>query len=90
MPFFDKNLGKRCAIAGRGAKSFVEQDHAADRLLETLGGEQHLTVSPAVVLIGVDLDAIEPSLDRAHALVGGEDTFTFGDHRLSYGFEFLL
>src|SRR5207245_1482948 len=61
---------------GRGlTDGLVEQDHAADELGRTRGGEEHLAVGAAAVLGGLDADALEPLLDRAGALVGREDPF---------------
>ena len=49
------------------------------------GQKQHVAVGPAVFFGIFDIDAFEAFADGASALIGGEDAFAGGDHRLGDG-----
>src|SRR5262249_47023867 len=49
------------------------QDHAADVVTGTRGGEQHLAVRAATILGAVATNRVEALLDGAARLVGGQD-----------------
>ena len=55
--------------------------------LDALGGEEEVAVGAPVLLGRLDADLVEPLLDRAGALVGGEDALAGGDDRPGGGFE---
>src|SRR5204863_9061847 len=59
----------------------VEEDDAADELLDALGGEEEVTVGAAALLRRLDVDRVEALLDRPVALVRGEDPLVLGDQR---------
>src|SRR5205823_4289840 len=59
----------------------VEQDDAADVLLDPLGGEEEVAIGAAVLLGRLDVDRVEALLDRAVALVGGENPLVLRDER---------
>src|SRR5207237_5695773 len=59
----------------------VEQDDAADVLLDPVGGEEEIAVAAAGLLCRLDADRVETLLDRAVALVRGEDPLALGDDR---------
>src|SRR5262249_41855418 len=63
------------------ADRLVEEDDAADELLRARRREEQVPVRAPVLLGGVDADRVEALLDRAVALVGGEDPFPLGDER---------
>src|SRR5262245_4601187 len=89
-PLLREQLGKRRAVQGHGSDSFVEKNHTADGLLDTLGRKEHVTIGAAIVVIGFDLDTVETPLDRPHTLVGRENTLSFCHHRLSNLFKLLF
>jgi hypothetical protein len=66
-----------CVLADR----LVEEDHAADVVRCALGREQHVAVGAPVLLGRLDADRVEPLLDRAVALVGGEDALARRNER---------
>src|SRR5262249_36623355 len=78
-----EHLHERDPVVGRLPDRLVEQDHAADVLAEPRGREQHLSIASARVLGRSDPDLIEPLLDRAGRLVGGEDALARGDQLAS-------
>ena len=88
--FFGKQLRKWRAIAHRRADRLVEQDYAADRFFDTFGGKKHFAVGAAVVVVGFYFDAVKSPFDGAHTLIGSQNPFAFGHHRLSDRFEFLF
>src|SRR5262249_33427772 len=61
------------------ANRLVEEDDPADVVLHALRGEEHVAVGPAVLLGRLDPDRGEALLDRAVALVGGQDPFPVRD-----------
>src|SRR3954467_3664413 len=72
---------KRRPVRRRLADRLVEEDHAADVLLDPLRGEEEVAVGAAVLLGRLDPDRVEALLDRPVALVGGEDALALGDDR---------
>src|SRR5262249_17580361 len=66
----------------------VEEDHAADELLDALRREQHVAVGAAVLLGRLEPDRVEALLDRGVALVRGEDALSLGDERAGRGLQF--
>src|SRR5262249_56409203 len=76
-----EQLRERRPVARRLADRLVEEDDAADVLLDALRGEQQLAVGAPVVFRGLDVDRVETLLDRAVALVGGEDPLALRDER---------
>ena len=81
MPWALSTSHERGAVDGPLADGLVEEDHAADELAHPLGGEQQLAVSPAILLGRLDLDGLEPLLDRPRALVCREDALALRDQR---------
>ena len=59
----------------------VVEDDAADVLLDAFRAEEEVAVGATVLLGGLDSDGVEPLLDRARALVGGEDALALGHDR---------
>ena len=80
-----EQLHQRRAVGGVLADGLVEEDDAADVVADVLRGEQHLAVVAPVLLGGLDRDRVEALLDRAAALVGGEDALARRDERLGGG-----
>jgi hypothetical protein len=76
-----EQLRERCPVVGRLADRLVVEDHAADVLLDARRREEEIAVGAAVLLGRLDVDCVEALLDRAGALVGGEDPFPLGDER---------
>src|SRR5205085_8787175 len=77
-----EQLRERRAV-GRGLPDrLVEEDDAADELLDSLGREEEIAVGAAVLLRRLEVDRVEALLDRAVALVGGEDALVRCDQRL--------
>ena len=78
-----------CCSSTRGTASRRERtggssrrkDHAADVVGRALGREEHVAVRAAALLGGLDPDRVEALLDRARALVGGEDALPRRDER---------
>ena len=68
----------------------VVQNDAADELLLALGGKQHVAVGAAILLSGLQLDAVEALLDGAARLVGGKNTLALGYHRTCNCFQLLI
>src|SRR6266571_6664879 len=83
-----QHLRERRAVGRALADRLVEEDHAADVLLGAFGGEEQLAVGAPVVLGGLDPERVEALLDRAVALVRGEDPLALGDERLRGFVEF--
>ena len=81
MPASSRIFDERAAVGGLLADRLVEQDHAADVVGGARGREQHLAVRAAAVLGRVAADRVEALLDRAAALVGGEDALARRDQR---------
>ena len=48
-------------------------DQVYRSLLDAISGEEQVAVGPPVLLGGLDVDRVEPLLDRAARLVGRED-----------------
>ena len=76
-----EHLRERGAVDGPLADGLVEEDHAADELAHPVGGEQQLAVGAAILLGRLDLDGLEPLLDRPRALVCREDALARRDQR---------
>src|ERR671938_425050 len=77
-------------VVGRALPDrLVEEDHAADVLLDPLGREEEVAVGAAVLLRRLDGDRVEALLDRPVALVGGEDSLVLGDQRAGGRLEVL-
>jgi hypothetical protein len=72
-PLVGEHLHERRAVGGLLADRLVVEDHAGDELFGAGGAEQHLAIGAPVVLGRRRIDRLEPLLDRARALVGGED-----------------
>ena len=60
-----EQLRERRPVGGALADRLVEEDHAADVLLDALGREEQLAVGAPVVLGRLDVDRVEALLDRA-------------------------
>ncbi len=90
MPFFASNCEK--GVPSLAAVRRVSSKRITPLIASSspVSGKKHITIGLAIVLIGFDIDAVEPSFDRAHALVGGENAFAFGHHRLGNFFQLLL
>ena len=82
IPRLWSSSGNGVSSLGRLADRLVVEDHTADELLHVLRGEEELAVGTAVVLVRLDADRVEALLDRAGALVGGEDPLALGDELL--------
>src|SRR5262249_51125339 len=74
-----EQLRERRPVGGRLANGLVEEDHAADVVLRALGREKQVAVGAPAFLRRLGADRVEPLLDRAVALVGGEDPLAVGD-----------
>src|SRR6266849_9282867 len=72
-PLALEQLRERGDVRRGLADRLVEQNHAADVVGGALGGEQQLAVGAPGLFGRLDTDRVEPLLDRAVALVGGED-----------------
>src|SRR5438105_2090139 len=68
-----KHLRERRSVGGALADRLVEEDHAADVVGCAVRREQQLAVGAPVLLGRLDADRVEPLLDGAVALVGGEN-----------------
>ena len=77
-----EQLRERRAVERALADRLVEEDHAADVLLGARRREEQVAVRAPVLLGRLDPDRVEALLDRAGALVGGEDALAVGDERL--------
>ena len=71
------------AVLGFLADGLIVENDAAHRLGRPGGGEQHLAVGAPMLLGRIELDAVEALLDRAGALVRGQDALALGDHRVA-------
>src|SRR4029077_20877535 len=80
-PFRREQLRERRPVVGLLADGLVEEDDPADVLLDARRGEEEVAVSAPVLLGRLDTDRVEALLDRARALVGGEDALPLGDER---------
>ena len=80
-PLLLEDLDERPSVGGVLPDRLVEEDHAADVLGGTVGGEQHLAVRAPPILGRLGVDRVEPLLDRPAALVGGEDPLARRDDR---------
>src|SRR5580765_6898150 len=76
-----EQLRERRPVGRRLADRLVEQDYAADELLDALRREQQLAIVAPALFRGLDADRVETLLDRSVALVRGEDPFALGDER---------
>src|SRR5262249_60813991 len=65
---FGEHRWERDTVARRLADRLVEQDHAADELLDALGGEEEVAIRAAIPLRRLDADLVETLLDRVRAL----------------------
>src|SRR5262245_30739525 len=73
-PAAGEKLRERSPV-GRGlADRLVEHDHAADELLGAFGRKEEVAVRAPVLLARLDADGVEALLDRAVALVRGQDS----------------
>src|SRR5919206_120466 len=86
-PFED--LRERGAVGGLLADGLVKEDHAGEVLANAPGGEEHLSVLPAALLGGVDVDRVKALLYGAEALVGGEDALALGHELLGGALKLL-
>ncbi len=76
-----EQLRERRAVVRALADRLVVEDDAADVLLGAGRREEQVAVGAPVVLGVLDSDRVEALLDRAGALVGGEDPLAVGDER---------
>ena len=76
-----EELRERRPVRGLLPQRLVEQDHARDELLGSGRREQHVAVRAPVLLRGFDADRVEALLDRAVALVRGQDPLAGSDER---------
>ena len=81
IPFDCEQLRERRPVGGALADRLVEEDDAADVLLGARRREEQVAVGAPVLLGRLDADRVEALLDRAVALVGGEDPLPLGDER---------
>ena len=79
IPRLGEELRERRAVGRRLADRLVVEDHAADVLLEPGRREEHVAVGAPVLLGRLERDRVEALLDRAGALVGGQDPPVVGD-----------
>ena len=77
-----QELHQRRAVGRFLSDGLVVQDDPADELVRTAGAKEKLAVRTAVRLGIFDADRFETSLDRARALVGGEDPLA-GRHEIT-------
>ena len=80
----DTELGEefreRHAVAGLLAQRLVVENDAADRLRHRRRREQQFAVGAARLFGGLEADLVETLLDRARALVRGQNALVCGDH----------
>ena len=77
-PLVGKQLRERRPLRRALPDRFVVEDDAADRVLQAGCGEEHVAVGAPVLLRRLEADRVEALLDRAGALVGGEDPLVVG------------
>ena len=85
-----QKLRERRAVRGALADRLVEEDHAADVVLGPGGGEEHVAIRAPALLGRLDVDRVEALLDRAVALVGGQDSLARSDQRSGDRLELVL
>ena len=78
-PLLCEQLRERRAVERLLADRLVEEDHAADEVLRARSREQEVAVGAPVVLGRIDPDRVEALLDRAVALVRGQDSLARRD-----------
>ena len=81
-PLRVEQLRERRPVRGALADRLVVEDDAADVLLGARRREEQLAVGAPRVLRGLEADRVEALLDRAGALVRGENALAVGDKRL--------
>ena len=74
-----EEIGEPRPVRRRLAQRLVEEDDAADELLQVGRREEHVAVRAPVLLGRFEPDRVEALLDRAGALVGREDAAVVGD-----------
>ena len=77
-----EQLWERRSVERALADRLVEEDDAADVFLGTGRREEQIAVGAPVLLGRLEPDRVEALLDRAGALVSGEDALPLGDERL--------
>src|ERR1039458_1819412 len=77
-----EQLRERRPVGGRLPDRLIEEDDAADVLLHPRRREEHLAVCAPMFLRRFEADRGEALLDRAVALVRGEEPLPRGDERL--------
>ncbi|GMR42623.1 hypothetical protein PMAYCL1PPCAC_12818, partial [Pristionchus mayeri] len=68
----------------------VEEDDSGDVLLESLSGEEHLSVLPPVLLVVLCSDGGHSLVHRASRLVGRKDSLSLGDDGIGDGAKLVL
>ena len=81
---------ERRAVRGALADRLVEEDHPADVVLRAGRGEEQVAVCAPALLGRLDIDRVEALLDRAVALVGGENSLPRSDQRPGDRLELVL
>ena len=66
------------AIGSGVANSLIEHDDTADVLLNTWGGEKHLSVSLSVGMVVLNANAVESLSNGASGLISSENTLARG------------
>lgn len=69
-----EELGEGGAVGGFLVEGLFEEDDSGDVILESLGGEEQLSVGLSVGLYVLNVDLLESLADGASGLVGGKDT----------------
>src|SRR5581483_9287178 len=80
-PLLREQLRERRPVRRALPDRLVVEDDAADVVAGAFGREEHVAVGAPTLLGRLDPDRVEPLLDRAVALVGGEDALPRRDER---------
>ena len=86
IPWLSSSFGNGVPSAELLADRLVVEDHARDVVARALRREEGRG-RRVRLLGGLDSDRVEPLLDRARALVRGEDALALGDERACGAFE---
>ena len=81
IPLASSSWGNGDPLRRALAHGLVEEDDPADELVGGWGGEEQVAIAAAVLLRRLDVDRVEPLLDRPAALVRREDALAGSDER---------
>mmetsp|Transcript_22639 Transcript_22639/g.70870 ORF Transcript_22639/g.70870 Transcript_22639/m.70870 type:complete len:443 (+) Transcript_22639:533-1861(+) len=87
--FFGEEVDEGAAVGIRLEERLLEEDGAADVLLEARGGEEEVSPGLPVGLGVLEADRLEALPDRPRRLVAGEETLPGRHHRASRGSELV-